>query len=127
MLSCCHLHIRIVAVSSTYRMDESGVIKVSDFGLAEDMYCTNYFRNNTRETESEKLPIKWMAPECIETNTFNERSDVVSFQFTNTTIKTVKYRYNFSFNVVVIWSDLLGGVHLWWSAICWSSNYYSAA
>ena len=66
-------------------MDENGVIKVADFGLTEDMYCTNYFHHNTSETGSEKLPIKWMAPECIETNTFNESSDVVSFMFTNTT------------------------------------------
>ena len=57
------------------------MIKVSDFGLTEDMYCTNYFRHKTSETGSEKLPIKWMAPECIETNTFDESTDVVSFQY----------------------------------------------
>ena len=84
--------IRMVAVFSVYRMDGNGVIKVSDFGLTEDMYCTNYFHQKISETENERLPIKWMAPECIETNTFDESTDVVSFQFTNTTIKTVKYR-----------------------------------
>ena len=75
--------IRMAAVSSTLslvcRMDENGVIKVSDFGLAEDMYCTNYFCHKTSETESEKVPIKWMAPECIEANIFDESTDVVRY------------------------------------------------
>ena len=58
------------------------MIKVSDFGLTEDMYCTNYFRHKTSETGSEeKLPIKWMAPEYIETNMFDESTDVVRFQY----------------------------------------------
>ena len=26
---------------------------------------------------------------------------------------------------VVIWSDLLGGVYMWWSALCWSTSHYS--
>ena len=100
------------------------MIKVSDFGLTEDMYCTNYFRHKTSETENEeRLPIKWMAPECIETNTFDESTDVVRSQ--NLFNEYVVNATFFSFNVVVIWSDLLGGVHLWWSAVCWSSSYYS--
>ena len=58
------------------------MIKVSDFGLTEDMYCTNYFRQNrTSETgNEERLPIRWMAPECIETNIFDESTDVVRSQ-----------------------------------------------
>ena len=63
------------------RIDENGVIKVSDFGLMEDMYCTKYFRQKSSETgNEEKLPIKWMAPECIESNIFDESTDVVRFQ-----------------------------------------------
>ena len=63
-------------------MDENGVIKVSDFGLTEDMYCSNYFRHKTSETENEeRLPIKWMAPECIETDTFDENTDVVRSKY----------------------------------------------
>ena len=54
------------------------VIKVSDFGLTEDMYSYNYFRPKSSESKNEeKLPIKWMAPESIETNIFDENTDVV--------------------------------------------------
>ena len=54
------------------------MIKVSDFGLTEDMYCSNYYRHQVSDSGTEeKLPIKWMAPECIETNVFDESTDVV--------------------------------------------------
>ena len=55
----------------------NGVIKVADFGLAEDMYGTNYYRRSKSESE-ERVPIRWMAPESIETNIYNEATDVVS-------------------------------------------------
>ena len=58
-----------------------GIIKVADFGLTEDMYGTNYFRRQKRKSESEseeKVPIRWMAPESLEHNIYNESSDVVS-------------------------------------------------
>ena len=61
------------------RIDQSGVIKVADFGLTEDMYGANYFRRERREGEDEeKVPIKWMAPESLEDNIYNEATDVVS-------------------------------------------------
>ena len=59
------------------RIDGSGVIKVADFGLTEDMYGTNYFRRRKSETGSEKVPIKWMAPESIESDIYDESTDVV--------------------------------------------------
>ena len=55
----------------------NGVIKVADFGLAEDMYGTNYYRRSKSESE-ERVPIRWMAPESIETNIYNQTTDVVS-------------------------------------------------
>ena len=58
------------------RIDENGIIKVSDFGLTEDIYLQNYFRQN--EGSSVKLPIKWMALESICRGVFSEKSDVVS-------------------------------------------------
>ena len=50
---------------------------MSDFGLTEDMYSFNYYRPESTGSE-EKVPIKWMAPESIETNVFDESTDVVS-------------------------------------------------
>ena len=55
------------------------MIKVADFGLTEDMYGTNYFRRRKSVMESEeKVPIRWMAPESIENDIYNESTDVVS-------------------------------------------------
>ena len=55
------------------------MIKVADFGLTEDMYARNYFRRDKSEEGSEeKVPIRWMAPESIENDVYNERTDVVS-------------------------------------------------
>ena len=65
-----------------FRIDQRGVIKVSDFGLTEDMYGTNYFRRRPNQDGSEeKVPIRWMAPESIENNLYNESTDVVSKPF----------------------------------------------
>ena len=50
---------------------------MADFGLAEDMYGTNYYRRSMSKSD-ERVPIKWMAPESIETNIYNEATDVVS-------------------------------------------------
>ena len=55
------------------------MIKVADFGLTEDMYVRNYFRRDkSGEGSEEKVPIRWMAPESIENNIYNEKTDVVS-------------------------------------------------
>ena len=55
------------------------MIKVADFGLSEDMYSSNYFRRDREETEArdEMVPIRWMAPESIESDRYDERTDVV--------------------------------------------------
>ena len=54
-----------------------GIIKVGDFGLAEDVYMRNYFRQSSQDINI-KLPLKWMAPESIKLGVFSEKSDVVS-------------------------------------------------
>ena len=54
-----------------------GVVKVADFGLSEDIYTQNYFRQDKIQTEV-KLPVRWMAPESIEDLVFTEKTDVVS-------------------------------------------------
>ena len=56
-------------------MDSNGVIKISDFGLAEDIYSQNYFR---QVEGSAKLPLKWMSIESIRLGIFTEKSDLVT-------------------------------------------------
>lgn len=46
------------------------------------MYATNYYRQNEEDKESgtrneERVPIRWMAPESIEGDLYNEKTDVV--------------------------------------------------
>ena len=52
------------------------LIKIADFGLSEDVYAQNYFRQGDSNT-SVKLPVKWMAPESLHEGYFSEKSDVV--------------------------------------------------
>lgn len=55
------------------------MIKISDFGLSEDVYTYNYFRQGDLGAgDVVKLPVKWMAPESLTDNHFSEKSDVVS-------------------------------------------------
>ena len=63
-----------------YRIDDNGIIKVADFGLSEDIYSQNYFRQLEGDNSSPpvKLPLKWMALESIHDGLFSEKSDVVS-------------------------------------------------
>ena len=49
----------------------------SDFGLAEDMYASGYFRQD-KSGSSVKLPFKWMPLESLQEGLFSEKSDVVS-------------------------------------------------
>ena len=58
-----------------YRIDRTGSIRVSDFGLAESIYTSTYVRvKNHKEV---KLPIKWTAPESISYGIFSEKTDMV--------------------------------------------------
>ena len=57
-------------------MDANHVIKVADFGLCEDVYMGNYFRQGREEGEV-KLPVKWMAIESLQDGIFSEKTDVV--------------------------------------------------
>ena len=54
------------------------MIKITDFGLTEDAFMRNYFRQGSTE-EMVKLPVKWMAPESLNDGHFSEKSDVVSY------------------------------------------------
>ena len=52
------------------------MIKIADFGITEDIYAQNYFRQE--KDASIKLPVKWMAPESLFDGMFSQKSDVVS-------------------------------------------------
>lgn len=56
-------------------MDNDLRIKVGDFGLARDVYDSDYYRVTDRNA---KLPVKWMSPEAVHDNISNEKTDVVS-------------------------------------------------
>ena len=49
-------------------------MRVGDFGLARDIYLTNYYRAPSEA----KLPVKWMPPEMLQDGVSDEKSDVVS-------------------------------------------------
>ena len=59
------------------RLDSNGDVKVGDFGLAEDVYSTGYFRQS--DSERIKLPYKWLALESLNDAIFNEKTDVVRY------------------------------------------------
>lgn len=55
-------------------MDDQLNIRVADFGLARDVYASDYYRQQT----TNRLPVKWMAPETLNDRISNEKTDVVS-------------------------------------------------
>ena len=58
-------------------MDVNFVIKVADFGLSETIDTSkDYFRQDMNNV---KLPVKWLAPECLNDGMFSVKTDVVSF------------------------------------------------
>ena len=61
------------------------MIKVSDFGLSEDIYARNYsyFRQGRQGEDGEapvKLPVRWMAVESLNDGVFSEKMDVVGLE-----------------------------------------------
>ena len=61
---------------------------MADFGLAEDIYARSYY-HHSRSESGERVPIRWMAPESIDTNVYDETTDVVSTVFVGKELKCV--------------------------------------
>lgn len=57
-----------------HRLDEEGVVRVGDFGLARDVYSHLYYRGDKHS----EIPVKWSAPEMLTDGLSTEMSDVVS-------------------------------------------------
>ena len=92
------------------RIDEKYNIKVADFGLSEDVYAKNYFRQDKFDN-SVKLPFKWMALESLHDGIFTEKTDMVCWCHKTKCMCSTDIVCDV--HAVVIWSDLLGGFHLW--------------
>ena len=111
--------------SVNVRIDLNNVIKVADFGLSEDIYARNYFRQGGRQEENGegpvKLPVKWMALESLNDGVFSEKSDVV-WMSCDSECPLSKY---LSLYTVVIWSDVLGGVLTGKEPLSWSGPLFS--
>ena len=69
-----HVHTYNTCVHTChYRVDSSLTIKIADFGLAKDVYSTEYYRVDKHT----RLPVKWMALESLLDGYFDEKTDVV--------------------------------------------------
>ena len=74
------LHYTCLMLVVVYRIDKNFLIKITDFGLSEDVFERNYFRQGSSR-EVVKLPVKWMAPESLTDGHFSEKSDVVCLKY----------------------------------------------
>lgn len=50
-------------------------VKIGDFGMARDIYETDYYRKETKGL----LPVRWMAPESLADGVFTSDSDIWSY------------------------------------------------
>ena len=60
-----------------FRIDENKRVMVADFGLARNMYDSDYYQKKTDRPR----PIRWMALESIQKDKYSSKSDVVRFCF----------------------------------------------
>ncbi|KAL5515776.1 hypothetical protein EMCRGX_G000993 [Ephydatia muelleri] len=59
-------------------LDQDLSIKIGDFGLARDVYITDYYKASTHAA----LPVKWMPPEMLCDGISNEKTDVWAYGVT---------------------------------------------
>ena len=57
-------------------LDDDFTVKIADFGLAKDVYESEYYSSDNTKT---RLPVKWMAPESLEKGIYNSKTDVWSY------------------------------------------------
>jgi len=67
------------------------VIKVADFGLSESIDPSkDYFRQD--KNDRIKLPVKWLALECLSDGIFSEKTDVVIYLHTLILLNFLMYQ-----------------------------------
>ncbi|KAH8245467.1 hypothetical protein KR032_010525 [Drosophila birchii] len=71
-LACRNCLVTEIAASTT---DRRRTVKIGDFGLARDIYKSDYYR---KEGEG-LLPVRWMSPESLVDGVFTTQSDVWAF------------------------------------------------
>ena len=60
--------------SKAYEILQQNIkVKVGDFGLSREIYCSDYFRQND---DGMPLPFRWMPPESIRDGVFTIKSDI---------------------------------------------------
>lgn len=67
------------------RSDFNIIVKIGDFGLAREMYVSDYYK----QSGDRLLPIRWMSPEAIFDGVFTTQSDIWSFGITLWEIMTL--------------------------------------
>ena len=73
------IKIFLITYFTSFRVDDDIHIKVSDFGLAKDVYEEGHYQ---AKEQSEAAPIRWMSIEAIQISVFTTASDVVLHTFT---------------------------------------------
>ena len=87
-------------------LDTQFCVKVADFGLSRDMYERDYY---SAKDKTAKLPVRWMAMECLERNIYNTKTDLVGL---TKVVRTCMENGEFDFqsNFTISCSDLFSPV-----------------
>ncbi|MFH4975812.1 hypothetical protein AB6A40_002521 [Gnathostoma spinigerum] len=90
------------------RNSHSRITKIADFGLARDVYTSDYYRIHGDDF----LPLRWLSPESIADGIFTSKSDVWSFGVTLWEILTLGQQPYVGKNNVQVINYVRGGNHL---------------